>query len=68
MTLHDDGMRTIVEVPDDVVESLDEIGEAGGFRAALIRYAISDFLNKSEGSRSEAFGLWKDRSEDGVAY
>jgi predicted transcriptional regulator len=38
-------------------------------RAALIRKAVGDFLDRNNGEREfEAFGLWGDRAIDGLAY
>ena len=37
-------------------------------RAALVREAVSDFLERNRRDPREAFGLWRDRGEDGIAY
>ena len=62
-------MRTIIEVPDEVVASLDKLGREGGLsRAALIREAISQYLAERGRSDSEAFGIWRTDPVDGVQY
>ncbi|MGJ8634411.1 MAG: ribbon-helix-helix protein, CopG family [Luteolibacter sp.] len=63
-------MRTIIEVPDEMIRSLDLVsGSEKRSRAALIREAINDYLDKRAVPTAEvAFGLWKDHREDGVEY
>ncbi|NDG73682.1 MAG: ribbon-helix-helix protein, CopG family [Proteobacteria bacterium] len=63
-------MRTIIDIPNNLVESLDRIGAANNHsRAALIREAISDFLRTKSISKAEdAFGLWKHQKKDGLQY
>lgn len=63
-------MRTIVDIPNDKIEKLDEIGRKDKLsRAALIREAISDYLaKKSEEGSDKAFGIWKDRGVDALKY
>ena len=63
-------MRTIIDIPNSLVESLDRIGAANNHsRAALIREAISDFLRTKSLSQAESsFGLWKHRKMDGLHY
>lgn len=63
-------MRTIIDIPNSLVKSLDRIGAANNHsRAALIREAISDFLRTKSLSQAEsAFGLWKHRKMDGLHY
>ena len=63
-------MRTVIDVPDELIESLDRIGALEQVsRAALIRDAITEYLKvKSIPAAEEAFGLWKDRKTDGVRY
>ena len=61
-------MRTVIDVPDELIESLDQIGALEQVsRAALIRHTITEYLKvKSIPAAEEAFGLWKDRKTDGV--
>lgn len=62
-------MRTIVDLPEDLVQALDAMGrERGASRAALVREAVSDYLDRNRRDPREAFGLWRDHREDGVAY
>ena len=63
-------MRTIIEVPDEIIESLDRVGDSENrSRAALIREAIADFLRqKSVPPAQAAFGVWKANRQDGVKY
>ena len=71
MTIYDDiVMRTIVEIPDKLVKSLDEMGERNACsRAALIREAVAEYLaNKTHNSPEKAFGIWKNKKVDAVEY
>ena len=63
-------MRTIIDVPDALIESLDQFGALEQrSRAALIRDAITEYLKvKSIPAAEEAFGLWRKREVDGVQY
>lgn len=64
-------MRTIIEVPDEVIHKLDQLGELKQrSRAAIIREAISLYLEQ-KAVRDEddgAFGLWKSRGLDSLQY
>lgn len=63
-------MRTIIEVPDDVVASLDRMSSREKrSRAAIIREAIAEYLQRTSLPPAEAaFGLWKREPTDGVRY
>lgn len=63
-------MRTVIDVPDKLIQSLDRIsGTEQRSRAALIREAITEFLRKKSVAPAEAaFGLWRQRKADGVRY
>ena len=63
-------MRTIIEVPDDIIQLLDQVSERENCsRAAMIREAIVEYLQQKTIAPAEAaFGLWKGRGVDGVAY
>lgn len=63
-------MRTIIDVPDEMIESLDRVSAAEKCsRAALIREAITEYLHqKAAPSAEAAFGLWQQRRSDGVKY
>ena len=63
-------VRTIVDIPDQFIESLDRLGTTNHqSRAAIIREAIADFLKvKSLPPSEAAFGIWKNRKMDGLEY
>lgn len=63
-------MRTLVDIEEGDVKSLDEMAaEAGQSRAALIRRAIRDLLaTRRKKLTSDAFGAWGDRKVDGLEY
>lgn len=69
MTLYDNVMRTIIEIPKEVVEELDRIGtNENRSRASLIRDAIDDFLETKTDrtDKTASFGIWKNRNVDGL--
>ncbi len=70
MTAYDDYMRTIIDIPEDILQSLDRVRvREQRSRASLIREALSDFVRgKSAAPAEEAFGMWKRKAEDGVHY
>ena len=64
-------MREIlVGVTEDQVRELNRLAKRErSSRAALIRQAIDALLTKKESAPDdEAFGLWGDRTGDGLAY
>ena len=62
-------MRTIIDLPEPDVKDLTELGrERGMSRAEIIRQAIKVFLIFHKASRDGSFGLWRNRSEDGLRY
>ncbi|MDP3719243.1 MAG: CopG family transcriptional regulator [Acidobacteriota bacterium] len=63
-------MRTIIELPADQVESLDEwCRREGVSRAEAVRRAVADHLQKHHTvGAKRAFGIWRDLAEDGLAY
>lgn len=62
-------MRTLVDIPDKQIRDLTAICEAEKVsRAELIRQAIAAYLERKKPVAVEAFGLWKDRKVDGLAY
>ncbi len=70
MTMHDVSVRTIVEIPDEIIASLDRLGERQNkSRAALIREAVKQYLGEVINPSIEAaFGIWKNSAVDGVQY
>jgi len=63
-------MRTIIEIPEDVIESLDRLRALENrSRSAVIREAIDGYLRKKTAPAAEcAFGLWSKRPKEGVRY
>lgn len=62
-------MRTIIDLPEGDLHQLAELGrERGMSRAEIIRQAVNVFLRFHQASRDGAFGLWRNRSEDGLRY
>lgn len=63
-------MRTIIELPAEQVESLDEwCRREGVSRAEAVRRAVAEHLRKHHtGGAKRAFGIWGDMAEDGLAY
>lgn len=62
-------MRALVDIPDRQIEELTVICEAKRLsRAEVIRQAISAYIEKNRPGTVEAFGLWKSRKVDGLAY
>jgi len=63
-------MRALVDMNDAQVEALDAIaGRLRQSRAALIREAIDDYLARHNREQVEdGFGLWGQRTVDGLAY
>jgi Ribbon-helix-helix protein, copG family len=64
------GMRTIIEIPDGIAETLDMLCKKEKRpRVAVIREAITDYLNKkSQTGGDAAFGIWKNQPTEGVNY
>lgn len=62
-------MRTLVDIPDRQIKELTAICEAEKVsRAEVIRQAIASYIEKKKPVTVEAFGLWKGRKVDGLAY
>ena len=63
-------MRTIVNLPDEQIEALKRMSEtAHSSRAELVRRAIDEYLARHLPAQDDAaFGLWKKRNIDGVAF
>ena len=63
-------MRTIVDIPDNVIETLDCLGtKEHRSRAAIIREAVNCYLKEyCAHDSAEAYGLWKDDITDGVEF
>jgi metal-responsive CopG/Arc/MetJ family transcriptional regulator len=63
-------MRTLIDIPEKQLEALTRLSKARKrSRAAIIRDAVSAYLEKERAlEKDAAFGLWGDRSTDGLAY
>mgnify|MGYP003335981279 CR=1 FL=1 len=63
-------MRTLVDIPNVHIQALAELCEqVNKPRAAVVREAIGEYLAKHKpDTLTDAFGLWRDMPEDGLAY
>ena len=62
-------MRTIIDLPEHLVKSLDSIrSQEKKSRAAIIREALNHYLSERLPMGEEAFGLWQDAPIDGLAF
>ena len=62
-------MRTIIDIAEPQVRALDNLSrEQNQSRAALIREAIGEYLERRKTKEDDAFGLWAAGGEDGLAY
>lgn len=63
-------MRALIDMNDAQVKALDTLAKrVHQSRAALIRAAIDDYLNRHYREQVEdGFGLWGKRKMDGLAY
>jgi len=69
ITLYDDVMRTIVDIPKQAIQGLDALcGREHISRAEAIRRAVADYLTAHQGDAEAAFGLWQGRNQDGLTY
>jgi len=70
MSAYDVTMRTVIDIPDDILQSLDRVRDREQrSRASLIREALSEYVrDKSAAPAAEAFGIWKRKAVEGVLY
>jgi predicted transcriptional regulator len=63
-------MRALVDIDEMQIEKLDRLARRQKrSRAAVIRQALSDYINaRAAESGEDAFGLWGDREIDGMEY
>ena len=63
-------MRTIIELPEDQLDALADVCRREAIsRAEAIRQAVAMYLGaRRAADASPAFGVWRDRSIDGLAY
>jgi len=70
MMLYVINMRTIVDIPQNVLDELDELaGREDISRAEAVRRAMAEYLESRRSSRGDAaFGIWKSKKVDALAY
>jgi hypothetical protein len=70
MPSYDDGMRTIIELPEQQLKALAKVCRREGIsRAEAIRRAVAEYARRqAAGDAERAFGLWRRRRVDGLAY
>ncbi|MGH9323098.1 MAG: CopG family transcriptional regulator [Vicinamibacteria bacterium] len=63
-------MRTIVELPEEQLRALAELCRREKIsRAEAIRRAVAEYAQRHKGGDPRrAFGLWRGRRGDGLAY
>ncbi len=65
-------MRTLIDIPEQDIQALDQLGQTRGeSRAKIVRAAIGEYLARHRAvapAQDKAFGIWRDKAEDGVAY
>ena len=63
--------RALISFPETDLAALDRLsGQQRVSRSELIRQAVAMYLEKFKAADKpdEAFGLWKHKAEDGLAY
>ena len=70
MTSYDDAMRTIIDLPPAQLDALGRFcAREGVSRAEAIRRAVASLLERDRAAvPGRAFGLWRQRPVDGLAY
>lgn len=63
-------MQTVVEIPDVLAPKLAELARREGrSEADVVSAAVQSYLEqKAPGGTDPAFGLWRERAVDGLAY
>lgn len=64
-------MRTIIELPNDLLKTLDQVAKGRSLsRAEIIRRAITLYLKQEAPTmeQKDAFGLWRGRDLDALVY
>ena len=62
-------MRSLIDIPDAQIEALKAICQIKKIsRAELVRQAITSYIQLHQSAPDAAFGLWKNRHTDGLAY
>lgn len=70
MTSYDDGMRTIIDLKEEQIRALAEVCRREQIsRAEAVRRAVAEYASRhATGEAGRAFGLWRKRRVDGLAY
>ena len=62
-------MKILVDIPESQIHSLSELCDQFSIsRAEAIRRAIDLFVKKNKQPSVDAFGAWKNKSDDGLSY
>jgi metal-responsive CopG/Arc/MetJ family transcriptional regulator len=63
-------MRTIVDIPPEILEEIDEIAKREKIsRAEAVRRAMTEFLQRRANRNPNAgFGIWKSKKIDALDY
>jgi predicted DNA-binding protein len=63
-------MRTVIDVPDEIIETLDRLSSSKRrSRASVIREALAKYVDELPMPNLQAaFGIWNKRNKDGVSY
>ena len=63
-------MRTIIDIPESVLEEIDELAKREDIsRAEAVRRAMAEYLTSHRSSRGDAaFGIWKSKKIDALQY
>ena len=63
-------MRTLIELPDEMMRSLDEVSaRRKASRASVVREAVGEYLLRHKlPDLDRAFGLWGKGASDGLAF
>lgn len=63
-------MRTIIDLPQEQIDALDRLRGNERSRAAVIREAVALYLEQRTSNLADlpAFGIWRDRQIDSLAY
>jgi len=70
ISLYDDNMRTIVDLPEEQIRALAEVCRREKIsRAEAVRRAVAAYASgHAAGDADRAFGLWRGRRIDGLSY
>ena len=70
MTLYDDVVRTIIDLPNDQLEALGAISSREKTsRAEIVRRAVGKYIREQQLAKGRsAFGLWKKKKINSLKY